>query len=720
MADSQGSPAPLRATSYADLRRRMLFFAVLFSLFVIGTAAFAFAALRANALRGAEAHAQSYSNILSDHLARTVSSIDARLTQLALQSDRLGGPAGPDGPWLAVLEAARGRAAAIGSLSVTDAQGFIRHSTIRALVGRARGDRFIYRALTAENGGGMISDEPLRSPFTGRLMLPFGRRLNAPDGRLQGAIVATFYPEALRDFYRSVDTQGGLVRVIHTTGAVVMQEPEGGEDVLAPSDPILNAYHRGRRAGVFDAPAARGRHAPMITAFSAVGGTGLLIAVSLERGRALAAWRNDALVAGGTILAALSAFWVAVVLMLRQLRAREAAESELIAQQVRFAEAQRLEALGQLTGGVAHDFNNLLTVIINSADSILPRVSEELRPRVDAILYAADNGAALVRQLLGFSRRQTLLFAAVDVNHIVGAMADMLRRTLGAQVETQFTLAANLWPAYADRTQVESALLNLTINARDAMPNGGTLTVETLNAHLDEHYAAQNAGVIPGDYVALAVTDSGAGMAPEVIERAFEPFFTTKEVGKGSGMGLSMIYGFAKQSRGHVKIYSELGRGTTVRLYLPRDATGLVAAQTPASTQSDRGSETILVVEDDPQVRLLALSSLRERGYAVLEAANGAEAVAALDGAEKIDLLLTDVIMPGAMTGRDVAEYALKTRPSIRLLFTSGYADASVMRNGLVKAGARFLSKPYRGGELAAAARALLDNTEVSQRPVGS
>jgi signal transduction histidine kinase/ActR/RegA family two-component response regulator len=716
MTESQGNAASLRTTTYAELRRRMLFFAALFSLFVITTTAFAFASLRSSALRSAEAHAQSYSDILSDHLARTVSAIDARLMQLALQSERLGGPGGADGPWLAVLEAARGRAEAIGSLSVTDAQGVIRHSTIRALVGRARGDRFIYRALTGPNAGGLISDEPLRSSFNGRLMLPFGRRLNAPDGRLQGAIVATFYPEALRDFYRSVDTQGGLVRIIHTTGAVVMQEPGGGSALLAASDPILNTYHRGRRSGVFDAPVTRGGPA-MITAFSAVGGTGLLISVSLEEGRALAAWRNDALVAGGTVLAALVAFWVAVLLMLRQLQAREAAECELIAQQVRFAEAQRLEALGQLTGGVAHDFNNLLTIIINSADSILMRVSEELRPRVEAILYAADNGAALVRQLLSFSRRQTLLFAAVDINLIVGAMEDMLRRTLGARVETEFTLAADLWPAYADRTQVESALLNLAINARDAMPNGGTLTIETYNAHLDEAYAAQNVDVTPGEYVVLAVTDSGVGMAPEVIERAFEPFFTTKEVGKGSGMGLSMVYGFAKQSKGHVKIYSELGRGTTVRLYLPRDATGLIAARPTMSTTSERGSETILVVEDDPRVRQLAVSSLRERGYTVREAANGAEAVAELDGEGKIDLLLTDVIMPGSMTGRDVAEHALEAQPSIRLLFTSGYADASVMRNGLVKAGARFLAKPYRGGELAAAVRALLDSTEVPQRP---
>jgi CheY-like chemotaxis protein len=252
-------------------------------------------------------------------------------------------------------------------------------------------------------------------------------------------------------------------------------------------------------------------------------------------------------------------------------------------------------------------------------------------------------------------------------------------------------------------------LLNLAINARDAMPDGGKLTIETHNAHLDDHYALQNAEVTAGDYIALAVTDTGVGMTPDVRERALEPFFTTKEVGKGSGLGLSMIYGFARQSKGHVKIYSEVGRGTTVRLYLPRASGGEEAILIAEPAATDQGTETILLVEDDAQVRLLATASLRERGYTVIEATNGAEAVAVLDGDDNIDLVLTDVVMPGAMTGKEVAEHALKVRPNVKVLFTSGYADASVMRNGMVKAGARFLSKPYRGGQLAATVRALLD-----------
>jgi signal transduction histidine kinase/ActR/RegA family two-component response regulator len=470
----------------------------------------------------------------------------------------------------------------------------------------------------------------------------------------------------------------------------------------------LSAYRAGFPRGVFIRPLAD-VGPKLITSYAAVGDTALIVAVSIGEEHALAGWRQEVFIGGLILVGVLIAFALAVMAMLRQLEARELAEAALHQQQQRSADAQRLESLGQLTGGVAHDFNNLLTVIVSAADSLLTRVSEDVRPRVEAILYAADNATSLIKQLLAFSRRQALQLTPVDLNATITAMEDMLRRSLGARVEAQFTLAPNLWRAYADRSQVESALLNLAINARDAMPEGGQLTIETHNAHLDEHYASQNAEVEVGDYVALAVTDTGMGMTPEVRERALEPFFTTKEVGKGSGLGLSMIYGFARQSGGHVKIYSEVGLGTTVRLYLPRAAAEEDQIPLAEAAATDQGTETILLVEDDAQVRLLATASLRERGYTVIEAANGAEAVALLDSEANIDLVLTDVVMPGAMTGKEVAEHALKVRPNVKVLFTSGYADASIMRNGMVQAGARFLSKPYRGSQLAATVRALLD-----------
>jgi signal transduction histidine kinase len=707
MENTRQSEIIPQAPSYHDLRRRVLVFAALFSAFIIIVALLGFAQLRANAIDAARARAQSYSNILSAHLDSTVDAMDARLEQIALQSQRLGGPQGDATQWLRVLDTARAGATTIGSISVTDASGRIRHSTLRAIIGADRRDRFISQALADPNAPALLSDEPMTSPFSGELLLPFGRRLVDERGRATGAVVATFAPESLRPFYRSIDTEGGTLRVLHRTGAKVFEEP-ATTTPPSPDDPVLASYRAGYQRGVFTRPLREGGPT-LITSYAAVGDTALIVSVSLGQAEALQTWRQEVFVGGLILIGLLVAFGVAVSLMLRQLKARELAEAALLQQRQRTADAQRLESLGQLTGGVAHDFNNLLTVIIGSADSIVARVSAELRPRVESILYAADNAAALIQHLLAFSRRQALQFAAVDLNGVVTAMDDMLRRSLGARVETQITLAPNLWRAYADRAQVESALLNLAINARDAMPDGGNLTIETHNAHLDPHYAAQNPDVTAGDYVALAVTDTGVGMAPEVLERALEPFFTTKDVGKGSGLGLSMIYGFARQSKGHVKIYSEVGRGTTVRLYLPRDAGGGEAAPAPETAVTEHGTETILIVEDDAQVRLLATTSLRERGYTVLEASNGAEAVAILDGGGEIDLVLTDVVMPGVMTGKEVAEHALAKRPGIKVLFTSGYADASVMRNGLVKAGARFLSKPYRGGQLAATIRALLD-----------
>ena len=695
------------APSYMDLRRRVQIFAGLFSVFVILVAFVGFAQLRQNALEAASHRAQSYSTILSAHLERTMGALEGRLTQIAVQSERLGGPRGAHAQWQSVLEAAKAGATTVVSLSVIDDSGVIRHSTLAEIVGQTRLDGAIYQSLNDADAPEVVSEAPFVSPYNHQTLVPFGRRLTDARGRVTGAVVATFAPESLRNFYSSIDTEGGAVRVLHRTGALLLEEPH--IDAASRGDnAVLASYAAGERRGVFFGPITPGGP-PMITSFAAADNSGLIVAVSLGEAAALAAWRQEAIVAGFILAGLLIALALAVTLMLRQLDARAAAEAALLQQQQRFAEAQRLESLGQLTGGVAHDFNNLLTVIVGSADSLLNRVSQELRPRVDAILYAADNATALIKQLLAFSRRQSLQLTPVDMNTTVAAMEDMLRRSLGARVETQFVLAPNIWRAYADRAQIESALLNLAINARDAMADGGKLTIETHNAHLDAHYASQNVEVTPGDYVALAVTDTGSGMAPEVRERAVEPFFTTKEVGKGSGLGLSMVYGFARQSKGHVKIYSEVGRGTTVRLYLPRAQEEGDVAPDDVASGSYAGDEIVLVVEDDAQVRELAASSLRDLGYIVIEAANGPEAVVVLDGDDHIDLVLTDMVMPGAMTGKEVAEHAIKVRPGVKVLFTSGYADASVMRNGLVKAGARFLSKPYRGGQLAATVRALLD-----------
>ncbi|WP_119303130.1 PAS domain-containing protein [Dongia deserti] len=376
----------------------------------------------------------------------------------------------------------------------------------------------------------------------------------------------------------------------------------------------------------------------------------------------------------------------------------------------RLHQIQKMDAVGQLTGGVAHDFNNLLTVIIGALDFDPQRIPGEMRPPIEQALRAAERGAALTHRLLAFSRQQTLVAREVDFNRLIGDMDELLRRTLGEHVEIELKLAQDLWPALADSGQVENSLLNLAINARDAMPEGGKLTIETGNVHLDEDYASSKAEVAPGDYVMMAVTDTGTGMSPDILAHVFEPFYTTKEVGKGTGLGLSMIYGFAKQSAGHAKIYSEVGHGTTVRLYLPRLSNASATADSaPAATPHKGGGEVILVVEDNPDVRRLVLHQLRGLGYQVIEAANGPQALRILEDGASVDLLFTDVVMPGGMTGRQLAEAAKSRHPNLKTLFTSGYTEDSILRLGKLDPGVRVLSKPYRKHELAACIRETLD-----------
>jgi PAS domain S-box-containing protein len=390
----------------------------------------------------------------------------------------------------------------------------------------------------------------------------------------------------------------------------------------------------------------------------------------------------------------------------RDVTAQRQAERQLL-------QAVKMEAVGQLTGGIAHDFNNLLTIIIGSLDLDRAQVPAELRNTLDQALRAAERGAALTHRLLAFSRQQTLQPGKIDCNKLVGGMSDLLRRTLGEQIEIGLQLAPDLKPALADQVQVETALLNLAINARDAMPNGGKLLLETGNATLDEDYVLQNPDATCGDFVMIAVSDTGKGMSPEVLAHAFEPFFTTKEVGKGTGLGLSMIYGFAKQSGGHVRIYSEVGLGTTVRLYLPRfraaDAALDEPAAAPAVKPGQGGGETILAVEDDPRVRKLVLQQLDSLGYKVIEAGTGAEALKIIDSDLPIDLLFTDVVMPGGMNGKDLADAARRKRPGLKVLFTSGYAEGSMPHRGALDPGIRMLSKPYRKAALAEKIREALE-----------
>ena len=375
-------------------------------------------------------------------------------------------------------------------------------------------------------------------------------------------------------------------------------------------------------------------------------------------------------------------------------------------------QSQKMEAVGQLTGGVAHDFNNLLTVILGNAELMAEAVRDrpQLAKMVEMTARAAERGAELTQRLLAFSRRQPLDPRPVDVNRLVAGMDPMLRRTLGEHVEIERVQGAGLWTAMVDPGQLENAILNLSLNARDAMPNGGRLTIETANAHLDAAYAASQGEVEPGQYVMVAVSDTGTGMDAATMERAFEPFFTTKDVGKGSGLGLSMVYGFAKQSRGHVRLYSEPGQGTTVKLYLPRaDGADQPGARASAAAAPARGSGRILLVEDDDLVRENAAGQLAGLGYEVVVAKSGPEAFAVLEKDGAFDLLFTDIVMPGGMNGRELAERARALRPGLPVLFTSGYTENAIVHHGRLDRGVELLAKPYRLQDLAAKVRAVLE-----------
>ena len=414
-----------------------------------------------------------------------------------------------------------------------------------------------------------------------------------------------------------------------------------------------------------------------------------------------------------------------------QLRLRTAeleAEAKLrVETESKLRHVQKLESVGQLTGGIAHDFNNLLTIILGNLDTLRRRLlipspdqsGEEraatlLKP-VDYALQGARSAAQLTQRLLAFARQQPLEPVKLDVNELVSGLTELLRRTLGERITLESVLAGGLWPSFADANQVEAALINLCVNARDAMPDGGKLTIETSNAYLDEAYADQFDDVRPGQYVLLSVTDTGTGIAPEVLQRIFEPFFTTKPAGKGSGLGLAMVYGFVKQSGGHIRIYSELGEGTTVKIYLPRltqvEETKAAPAAKPAVESPlphAAPQEALLVVEDNRQVREYAKTCLEELGYTIFEAGDTAGALRILESGERIDLLFTDVVLPDE-SGRELSRHAVKLRPDLPILFTTGYTRNAIVHHGRLDADVKLLGKPYTQQDLARKIRELLD-----------
>ncbi|MEA2995694.1 MAG: hypothetical protein QOG74_1243 [Alphaproteobacteria bacterium] len=391
-------------------------------------------------------------------------------------------------------------------------------------------------------------------------------------------------------------------------------------------------------------------------------------------------------------------------------------------------QAMKMEAVGQLTGGIAHDFNNMLTIIIGNLDTLQRRLkgageiagdlAAKLSRPIEMALQGARSAAELTRRLLAFSRRQALAPSQVDLNRLVASMSELLRRTVGEAVAIETVLAGGLWPTLIDANRLENVLVNLVVNARDAMPNGGRVTIETANVYLDEAYAARFGDISAGQYVSLCVSDTGSGIAAELLPRVFEPFFTTKQHGEGSGLGLAMVHGFVKQSGGHVRLYSEVGQGTTVKIYLPRLASvDTVLAAPPerpqpnATLQRARRSESVLLVEDNQSVRDYARSALEDLGYRVIEAGDADEALRLVEGGAQVDLLFTDVVLGSGLNGRELAAKITNSRVGLPVLFTTGYTRNAIVHHGRLDAGVHLLDKPYTQQDLARKIRALLDGS---------
>ena len=409
----------------------------------------------------------------------------------------------------------------------------------------------------------------------------------------------------------------------------------------------------------------------------------------------------------GEITAARDQLMTTNAALLEQIGRREQAEGQL-------RQSQKMQALGQLTGGIAHDFNNMLGVIMGSHDLIARRIKKgdfAIQRFLDAATNATERAAILTQRLLAFARQQPLAPQPVDANKMITGMSDLLGSTLGEQIRIETVTGAGLWTVHADAQQLESAIINIAINARDAMPDGGKLTIETANAYLDEAYCRQNPEVEPGQFAMIAITDTGFGMSPEVASRVFDPFFTTKPAGKGTGLGLSQVYGFVKQSRGHIKVYSEAGAGTTVKIYLPRlvgDAAGLLPRTVSEPMRTGDRSEIILVVEDDSLMRRLTTEALHELGYTVFDSESATGALEILDRVADVKLLFTDVVMPD-INGKKLADEALRRRPNLKVLFTTGYTANAVVHGGVLDPGVHMIGKPFTLDQLAAKVRAVLD-----------
>ena len=559
--------------------------------------------------------------------------------------------------------------------------------------------------------------ETFRSRINNSEIFQYSERRQRADGGFDGAILVAIPPSYFNKlFEQAAGTDNYTTSLVRADGELLVRFPAlpGTTTRFERGSRFMQAIAENREAGSYSTSKSSFDGVARTVVYRKLPDLPVYVTVGVASDSVREAWihRMSAHLLFG-LPATLALFALALVASRRAASQGEALE-RLREEQIRRAaveeslrQSQKMTAVGQLTAGIAHDFNNLLTGIGGAIDLVgrrLPQPTPEIVRFLDLARTGVARAATLTQRLLAFSRQQPLQIEAVDANRLVTGMSELLRRTLGETVQIETVLSGGLWRATADSAQLEAAVLNLAINARDAMPGGGTLTIETANTHLDDAYAAANAEVTPGQFVMIAVSDTGTGMDQQTIARAFEPFFTTKERGQGTGLGLSMTYGYIKQIGGHLKIYSELGHGSTVKVYLPR--TQAEAGTSPelaamVSVAAGAGS-VVLVVEDDPVVREFAVAACRECGCIVHEAGDGEQALRLLDKHGDIQILFTDVGLPGGMNGRQLAGAAVARRPDLKVLYTTGYTANAIVHHGVIDAGVNLLGKPFSVSALAA------------------
>jgi signal transduction histidine kinase/CheY-like chemotaxis protein len=607
---------------------------------------------------------------------------------------------------------------AIDAILVADRNG---HTIVSSAVfpiptGLDVADRDYFQAQVERDAGTYVSAAS-RSRVRQEDFFGVSRRRSVRDGQFNGIIMISITPKVFAEFYRQLagDTAASFT-LSKSDGAILARYPMPAGDVthFRPDSGFMLSVVDHPEGG-FVTTSYSVDDLQRRFAYLKIGYADLYLSDGLPIDSILYGWMRTMashLVFG---IPATLVLFTLVLLAMRRTRAlyAEAERRDMAEQALR--QSQKMEAVGQLTGGVAHDFNNLLTIIIGNLGIAKRGVVEARAERaLNNALVGAERAAQLTQRLLAFSRRQPLNPRVLDINKLIVAISDLLTRTLGENIELETISGAGLWNVEVDASEMESTLLNLALNARDAMPTGGKLTIETSNAYLDDEYCREHEGILPGQYILVAITDSGAGMSAETIDRAFEPFFTTKEAGKGTGLGLSQVYGFMKQSGGHVKIYSEPGEGTTIKLYLPRREGNELVISGDDDLNSERGGgETILIVEDDDGVRQYASEILRDLNYQVIEAKDSATALRLLDADKKFDLLLTDVVLPGK-NGRELANEVERRRPGTKIIFMTGYSRNAIVHHGRLDPGIELIPKPLTERVLARKIRQVLDRPSSS------